>query len=175
MFNLKSLKTSLFWQKWSLVPRLTRSLFSLSIIFIVSMTVGLTMAQAIEPSQSRSTNANLELGKETYLQNCSSCHIPIPPEVLPTATWKEILENPQQHYGKSLPDFFGLSRQLIWQYLSYSSRDLIKDEVKPSYVSDSRYFKALHPQVELPQPVTNQTCLSCHPGASKLDYRSLAP
>ena len=52
------------------------------------------LAQSLRPDRS-----TVEAGKEMYVSTCSGCHIPIPPEVLPTETWQELLENPQKHYG----------------------------------------------------------------------------
>ena len=116
-----------------------------------------------------------QLGQRLYLENCSSCHIPIPPEVLPTDAWRSILVQTKQHYGQQLPPLLGISRRLIWNYLSSFSRPLLENEPKPTYVENSRYFRALHPQVDLPNPVTHQTCLSCHPGAKQFEYLTLAP
>ena len=115
-----------------------------------------------------------QLAQEVYLENCSTCHIPIPPGVLPTETWQEILEKPEKHYGEQLPNIVSVSVILMWEYFQTFSRPLNPGEGKPALVEQSRYFKALHPRVDLPEPVTLQSCLVCHPGAAKLDYRSLA-
>lgn len=118
---------------------------------------------------------NYQLGQELYLQNCSTCHIAIPPEVLPTEAWRKILEKPQEHYGTKLPDLIGPERLLIWNYLRTFSRALATEESMPSYIAQSRYFKALHPLVKLPQPATIQTCTNCHARVSELNYRILTP
>ena len=118
---------------------------------------------------------NYQLGQELYLQNCSSCHIAIAPEVLPTEAWRKILQKPQQHYGTKLPDMVGPERLLIWNYLRNFSRALATEEPMPSYIEQSRYFKALHPLVKLPKPTTIQTCTTCHAGVAELNYRTLTP
>jgi hypothetical protein len=120
-------------------------------------------------------NNNSQIEQEVYLKNCASCHTPIPAEVLPTETWQKLLEQSQQHYGQTLPSIDRISLRLMWNYLKTFSRPLLPDEPQPEYVTNSRYFKALHPQVNLPQPVTHKSCLICHPGAKQLDYRSLNP
>ncbi|MGK7892088.1 MAG: cytochrome C [Xenococcus sp. (in: cyanobacteria)] len=118
---------------------------------------------------------NAELGREFYVENCSSCHIPIPAEVLPTNTWQKILEEPRDHYGESLPNMASITVRLIWSYLRFYSRPTLEGEIVPEFVTNSRYFKALHPLVELPRPVSYQSCKLCHPGAASLDYRTLTP
>ncbi len=40
-----------------------------------------------------------QLGQELYLENCASCHIGIPPAVLPTQTWQRVkVETSLQQY-----------------------------------------------------------------------------
>jgi hypothetical protein len=114
-----------------------------------------------------------QLGVELYVENCGSCHVPIPPGVLPTQSWKFILENPERHYGVALKNLIRLSRNLIWTYLAAYSRPAGQDEVVYNFIGRSRYFKALHPRVELPQPITVQTCIACHPGAKQMKYQPL--
>ncbi|MGK7877953.1 MAG: cytochrome [Xenococcaceae cyanobacterium] len=130
---------------------------------------------SLNPKSIDSVPDRYQVGQELYLESCSSCHVPIPPEVMPTETWKQLLEKPQKHYGKQLPQFIGISRILIWDYLRTYSRSVAIDEPIPLYVEQSRYFKALHPRVDLPKPTTHQSCVSCHLGAKNLDYRSLTP
>jgi hypothetical protein len=116
------------------------------------------------------------LGKETYLEMCSSCHIPVPAEVLPLETWRQILTTTDKHYGIAItPPPISLSIRLAWDYLQFAARPLLKDEPRPSLVERSRYFKALHPQVNLPEIVSLKTCVVCHPSAQAFDYRTLAP
>ncbi|WP_052055347.1 hypothetical protein [Myxosarcina sp. GI1] len=140
---------------------IARSIF-IWLIAIAIVGLGFTIARA--------QNANAQLAKEVYLDNCSSCHVPIPAEVLPTKTWEQILNNPENHYGASLTLPDRVSTLLIWSYLKNNSRPLITGETAPEYVTNSRYLQALHPQVDLPKPTTHQSCILCHPNATELDY-----
>ncbi|MBH8556175.1 diheme cytochrome c [Nostocaceae cyanobacterium CENA357] len=117
--------------------------------------------------------AQYQLGQELYLENCSTCHIALPPAVLPTQTWKNILED-SQHYGAQLKPLIDPPRILVWRYLSTFSRTQLKDEATPYRVNNSRYFKALHPQVDLPRPVQISSCVSCHPSANDYNFRRLS-
>ncbi|BBD62070.1 hypothetical protein NIES2109_49080 [Nostoc sp. HK-01] len=118
--------------------------------------------------------AQYELGQELYIENCAKCHIPIPPQVLPTQTWKNLLED-SQHYGVQLQPLVDPARILVWRYLSTFSRTQLKDEETPYRVNKSRFFKALHPKVDLPRPVQISGCVSCHPGAEQYNFRRLSP
>ena len=115
------------------------------------------------------------LGKELYLKNCASCHVALPPEVLPTESWRRLLLEPEQHYGQQLEPIIGPSRRLIWDYLQTFSRPEMAGKPTPYRVSESRFFKALHPQVKLPESVKPGSCVSCHPGVAQYNYRRLSP
>ncbi|MBF2007929.1 MAG: cytochrome C [Chlorogloeopsis fritschii C42_A2020_084] len=117
--------------------------------------------------------AQYQLGQELYLENCSTCHIPLPPAVLPTQTWKNLLQD-SEHYGAQLKPLVDPPRILVWRYLSTFSRPVQKDEQPPYRVNNSRYFKALHPQVKLPRPVEINSCVTCHPGAADYNFRRLS-
>ncbi|MDJ0693355.1 cytochrome C [Mastigocoleus sp. MO_188.B34] len=117
--------------------------------------------------------AKHKIGQELYLENCSSCHIALPPAVLPSQTWRNLLED-SQHYGATLKPLVDPGRILVWRYISTFSRPHKKDERTPYRVNSSRYFNALHPQVKLPRPVKLGSCVACHPGASDYNFRRLS-
>jgi len=152
-------------------------LFTIIIVFIISWSIILgnftAKAMNINPSTKSVDKVadNYKIGKELYLENCSSCHLPIPPAVLPTNTWKTILENTNNHYGVKIEGIIRFNQVLMWQYLSTYSRQLLQNETEPKFIAQSRYFFALHPGVELPSPVTHRSCLECHPKAIDFQYR----
>lgn len=115
-----------------------------------------------------------QLGQELYLENCASCHIALPPSVLPTQTWQQLLQD-SQHYGINIPPLVDPPRLLMWNYLKTFSRSQTKEEQTPYRIKDSRYFKALHPKVKLPRPLQIGSCISCHPSVTEFNFRSLTP
>lgn len=112
-------------------------------------------------------------GLESYLETCRSCHIALPPETLPTESWREILRKPDKHYGVSIPNFNRFTQLLIWDYVSTFSRPSPPNAPIPLYLEKSRYFKVLHPRVTLPSGMNSKTCVVCHPKALDFDFRSL--
>ena len=114
-----------------------------------------------------------QLGQQLYLENCATCHIGLPPQVLPTETWRRLLQDPQ-HYGQTLKLLVDPPRLLVWNYLQTFSRPQAKDEELAYRVINSRYFKALHPRVKLPQPANISSCVTCHPGVSQYNFRNLS-
>ncbi|MGL5805822.1 MAG: cytochrome C, partial [Xenococcaceae cyanobacterium] len=71
----------------------------LRVCFIIVGIASIFFSKDLALAQPHSGGNNIQLGQELYLQNCSSCHIPIAAEVLPTDTWRALLSNPQKHYG----------------------------------------------------------------------------
>lgn len=116
---------------------------------------------------------NLKLAESVYLENCATCHIGVPPAFLPTETWKSILLD-SNHYGITIQPLFNPFRQLVWNYLLNFSRSVFATETVPSRVGQSRFFKALHPGVTLPQTVSLKGCVSCHPGAGQYHFGTIA-
>lgn len=119
--------------------------------------------------------ARYKLGRELYVENCASCHVALPPEVLPSETWRRLLLEPEQHYGQQLKPFIGPTLLVMWEYLKTYSRPQAQKEQLPYRVSESRFFKALHPRVKFTEKVSLGSCVSCHPGAAQSNYRTLTP
>lgn len=114
-----------------------------------------------------------QLGQEIYRNTCGTCHIALPPAVLPSETWRQLLSSPE-HYGRQLQPLLDPSRQLVWQYLQIYSRPDKAGERLPYRVNRSRFFHALHPQVELPSVISLSSCLTCHPRANQYNFRHLS-
>lgn len=115
-----------------------------------------------------------QFGQQLYLETCATCHVGIPPAVMPTQTWVDLLDD-TQHYGVQIPLVVDPQRLIIWQYLEQFSRARREDERTPYRVRNSRFFKVLHPKVEFDEPVRLTSCLGCHPGAPDFNYRQLTP
>lgn len=114
-----------------------------------------------------------QTGQDIYRQNCATCHIGVPPAVLPTETWKDLLQD-AQHYGATLKPLVDPNRFLVWSYLKTFSRQRSPVEDRTPYrVADSHYFRALHPQVKLPRKVSLESCITCHSGVDQFNFRQL--
>lgn len=162
-------------------------LFLLLLLWSVILGIGLaqaqtsaptaTIAQAIMPDPAGLVDpvaADHQLGQELYLENCATCHVGLPPAVLPTESWREILTKPY-HYGANITPLTQPALQVEWNYVSFYSRPLKEGENIPFRLKSSRYFKVLHPKVDFPEPVTVRSCIVCHPAAAQFNYRSLMP
>lgn len=157
----------------------------LVLIFLWSVSGGWFMAKISTGATPIKTDSQLisnvdvvppgyQTGLSIYLEKCATCHIGIPPQVLPTESWQIIIQD-SQHYGVQLPTLIDPPRQLVWNYLQISSRPKSQqDDRIPYRIGTSRYFKALHPQVQLPQELNIKSCVTCHPKVEQFDFRSLS-
>lgn len=114
-----------------------------------------------------------KLGQQLYLENCATCHLGLPPAVMPTQTWRSLLQD-ADHYGATIKPLASPEVQIVWQYLRDFSRPLTAEEPIPYRVYQSSPFKLLHPRVKFPERASLITCISCHPGAGAYDFRSLS-
>lgn len=152
---------------------------SLTLGLALSLLLGITAASSAERSPASTrygmvdpTAPQLEASYRTYINECATCHVALPPAVLPTQTWQTLVVDPA-HYGLTLTDITAFEKQLIINYLQAYSRPHPSDSLLPFRLKDSEYFYALHPQVTLPQPLNLRTCTSCHLSAATQNYRDL--
>ncbi len=127
---------------------------------------------SLTQAQQGLTQAQLEQAQ--YVRNCGTCHVALPAQVLPTETWRRLLQDPN-HYGQQIQPLTGVALQLAWGYLRPNSRPLRQGEPVPYRLAESRYFRALHPQVDFPNPVRVSGCVDCHPKVDAGDFASLSP
>lgn len=158
------------------------------LLLLFTMLMGVGLAQALEPKLNPLVQAGEKieigtvdpvsnsdrLGQELYLDSCKSCHLAIPPAVMPTQTWQALLQD-SQHYGATIELPRGPERKILWNYLRNTSRPIAnKEERIPYRVADSRYFKALHPKVKFETKAKLTTCITCHPSATDFNFRKLS-
>jgi mono/diheme cytochrome c family protein len=187
---LKSRNGSKRFALSSRVKRQTRkpSMWGLFVLLIgFSVFCGWTLSQiqssiAANPSAMVQTLAQgtvdavpkeLKLPQETYLARCATCHIGIPPATLPSESWKTILQD-TDHYGVPWEPLRNPDLALAWKYTRTLSRPLNPEEQVPYRMRTSRYFKILHPKVKFTEPIAVGTCVSCHIGAPKFNFRDLS-
>jgi len=182
------------------LPERRRSWFVLVLLLLVwSICLGMGLSQATEPrTTERSTTSDIaqaagvvgetktaaigtvdvvpprfQLGQKLYLENCATCHIGVPPAVLPSQTWRQLIQD-ADHYGATIRPLQSPELQILWQYLREYSRPLAEGESTPYRIERSGIFRVLHPRVKFTEKVSLTSCNSCHPGAGAYDFRTLS-
>ncbi len=164
-------------------PARPSAIFTGFLAFALSLLLGITAANSVEPSTIEPSAVvpygmvdpiapDLAASYRIYLNECATCHVALPPAVLPTQTWQTLVVDPA-HYGLTLTDITAFEKQLIVNYLQTYSRAHTNSGSLPFRLADSDYFYALHPQVVLPQSLNLRTCTNCHLSAPTQNYRDL--
>lgn len=164
------------WVTTTFIQALTKLRSSLKLIalalltFTLSTALGIGFARAVNSPYGMvdPIDARYEAGYNVYIEQCASCHIALPPAVLPTESWQTIVLDPA-HYGVSL-NLTQFDQRLILNYLQPYSRRHTRRGARPYRLRDSDYFQALHPKVELPTPLNLRSCTSCHINAAEPDF-----
>ncbi|MGK7906441.1 MAG: hypothetical protein AB4040_04330 [Synechococcus sp.] len=112
-------------------------------------------------------------GAQVYVEACGSCHTALPPEVMPRETWRILLQS-ADHYGVQIEVLQEPFLPAAWKFLQDFSRPRRDDEQIPYRLKNSRFFNALHPDVEFVETVKPTGCLNCHPRANLGDFVRLA-
>ncbi len=114
--------------------------------------------------------ANQQAGRDRYIAQCSTCHLPVPPAVLPRETWTTLMTD-TAHYGVALELLPRFDQQLVLNYLRTYSRENWGSRIPAFRVADSAYFTALHPDITSDQPVRLSSCVACHDQADAGNFR----
>lgn len=160
-----------------LMKRLSRKGRSALFICLVAVALSFALSLAIEtPVRATSPYGmvdpvaeNQAVGYAIYIERCATCHVALPPAVLPLEAWRTIVTD-RAHYGVTLPDIPPFDQQLMVNYLQTYARSYESRKPTPFRLSDSDYFFALHPNVTLPKPLNLRSCVGCHQGAAEQDY-----
>lgn len=103
----------------------------------------------------------------TFIQTCGSCHLAYAPDLLPLASWKNILNHPENHFGEELViDPNDLLK--IMSYIEHNAADKMNTELSKKImringrnllmrITDVPYIKAKHKKQKLVPD-----CTVCH-------------
>jgi len=64
----------------------------------------------------------------TYKQSCGQCHIPYPPDFLPSGSWEKLLGSTEKHFGESL-DIDQKDKDIIATYLKENGAESSKSRI----------------------------------------------
>ena len=103
----------------------------------------------------------------TFVQTCGACHQAYAPDLLPYASWKNILGRMEDHFGNSL-EIEASELKTIMSYLENNAADRRKTELSqkimkslgaqvPQRITEVPYIKTKHARRKL-----SADCVSCH-------------
>jgi len=106
-----------------------------------------------------------------YERECGACHLAYPPELLPAASWRRLVDSLDRHFGTdaSLDE---PSRAAISAWLQKHASSDAKAAKPPERITLAGWFMREHAQVVLPASPAGgrgsmSDCAACHPAAAQ--------
>lgn len=121
----------------------------------------------------------------TYADECGACHFAYPPELLPSASWRLILNGTQDHFGESVDLDEGARREiegyLVTNAANRSTAELSRKILRslagriPLRITDIPYIRREHHElpvqaVDHPSVGSLGNCIACHRNAPNGDF-----
>lgn len=111
-----------------------------------------------------------------YQQECGACHVAFPPDMLPAASWKRLMNQLGSHYGTDASLDAATAKQLeSWLSANAGSGKRVREEPPQDRITRSAWFIRQHDEVsaaswKLPAVKGASNCIACHKGANQGDF-----
>jgi hypothetical protein len=137
----------------------------------------LLAAGLLVPASSLASESRFNLNNAGYQQECGSCHVAYPPQMLSAASWRAVMQGLDKHFGSDA-SLDAATRAEIQRFLEgrAGKRDTSRNGKPLLRISDTRWFVHEHSE-NLPRTIwkhpavkTPANCAACHPAAEKGDY-----
>jgi mono/diheme cytochrome c family protein len=111
-----------------------------------------------------------------FKAECSNCHIPYAPNLLPAESWRKIMAGLDKHFGSdaSLTD---AENKEITAFLVSNASNRWKAPTSPLRITETAWFKQKHDSHEVspavwknPKVKSPSNCGACHTRADKGDF-----
>jgi hypothetical protein len=111
-----------------------------------------------------------------YKQECAACHVAFPPGMLPSDSWRRLLNNLPRHFGTDASLDASTSRELA-TWLSANAGDYRRARGAPpeDRITKSAWFVRKHDEVpadawKRPAVKNAANCTACHAQAAQGDF-----
>ncbi len=114
------------------------------------------------------------LTNQLYSDECGSCHVAYPPQLLPARTWRSIMTGLGEHFGVDASVDAG-SAQALLAYLEANAGADRAGDGGSMRVTDTRWFRHEHDELpravwQAPEVQSAANCPACHIDAERGDY-----
>ena len=132
-------------------------------------------------------HANKQSASTLYKEECASCHMAYPAELLPARSWKKILNSLDKHFGDNAT-LDPATLHTLSQYLQDNSADggdsrrgrkilrTITGDNTPLRITETPYIRGKHHEIPAryitgnPQVKSLSNCVACHQGAERSSF-----
>ncbi len=108
-----------------------------------------------------------------YAQECGSCHVALPPGMLPARSWQRLMAGLDKHYGTDASLDAAMVQQLgDWLQANAGTGKRVREEPPQDRITRSAWFERKHRKIDpavwqLPSVKTAVNCAACHVGAEQ--------
>jgi hypothetical protein len=103
-----------------------------------------------------------------YRAECASCHVAYPPQLLPAASWRELMARLDRHFGTDAS--LDAQRQAqIGRFLEANAGRRAAPPGAQPRITETRWFRNEHRR-EIPAKQNPANCADCHKGAERGIY-----
>ena len=112
----------------------------------------------------------------TYRQECGSCHLAYPAGLLPSRSWRRIMDGLDRHFGTDASLDAPATQQIAaWLQAHAADRGRMAAEPPQDRISRSTWFERTHRRIDaavwqLASVRTAANCAACHAGAAQGDF-----
>ncbi|MEW5771318.1 MAG: diheme cytochrome c [Pseudomonadota bacterium] len=109
-----------------------------------------------------------------WREECGSCHVAYPPQLLPAASWRQLMANLERHFGTDASLDPARRQVLLDHALRHAGRQRV-DPAAPLSISKSPWFVHEHDELgaavwRRPAVKSPANCQACHSRAEQGDF-----
>ena len=149
-------------------PDMTR--FDFARAFCVAATLGLA---AVAAAHADGASLRPLDTPPAYAQECASCHVALPPAMLPARSWQRVMAGLDRHYGVDASLDPATVRLLgDWLQANAGAGKRVREEPPQDRITRSAWFERKHRKIDpavwqLGSVKTAANCAACHAGAEQ--------
>lgn len=138
---------------------------------------GLGLVASLALGTARADDARFDLGSRAYRDECGACHVAYPPQLLPAASWREVMRTLDRHFGTDAslepPQAAAIVDGLVAQA---RRRPEAASRGGPVLrITETAWFRHEHDEVpprlwKAPAVKSPANCAACHRRAEAGDY-----
>jgi len=152
------------------------------VVAVLAMGVTMSAAQAAEVSGGK--YGGEDRGKPLqpaqlnvkWQKECSSCHIPYAPGLLPANSWRKVMDGLDKHFGTDA-SLTAEENKEITSFLMNNASNRWSASTAPMKITETAWFKSKHDAREIAPAVWKNplvkspaNCQACHPQAERGDF-----
>ena len=111
-----------------------------------------------------------------YRQECSDCHVPFAPRLLPAASWQRLMSNLPNHFGTDASIDPASAREITnWLTANAGTSKRTREAPPDDRITKAPWFIREHREIsvatwQMPTVKTPSNCAACHTQADQGDF-----